>query len=282
MKTLAHLSDLHLGESPMHQRRAARLVDLVLELGVDHVVVTGDVTHHGLFTEYELFEGLFRPLRAQGPKRGRLTVVPGNHDRAGDDVAELLCDELRVSVDARDELFMVCIDSTAPHNRRTFRSHGALGDDMVAAVREALALAPRGCLSCVLVHHHVLPLPVEGLGEWFADTFGWPHAGELPLGRELLRRVAGRCDLLLHGHRHVPRHVELSGARPLQVFNAGSSTQLQGFRLFTHDGPHLVGWRWVHLDGGYGTTPTRLRNSKVETPSHSPPLATAFTSALKK
>lgn len=250
MKTLAHLSDLHLGESPWHDRRAAALVDLVLDLGIDHVVITGDITHHGFVTEYELFDGLFRPLKARGGTRGRLTVVPGNHDRAGDDVAELLCDELRVSVDARDELFMVCIDSTAPHNRRTFRSHGDLCDSMVAAVSDALALAPRGCLSCVLVHHHVLPLPVEGFGEWFADTCGWPHAGELPLGRELLRRVRGQCDLVLHGHRHVPRHFEVeTGSRPLQVFNAGSSTQLGGFRLFTHEGPLLVDWRWVHLEG---------------------------------
>jgi 3',5'-cyclic AMP phosphodiesterase CpdA len=241
MKTLAHLSDLHLGESALHERRAAALVASVLAEGVDHVVLTGDVTHGGLLAEYARFRVLFAPLF----ERGMLTVVPGNHDRAGDDVAELLSDELRVSVDAREGLFMVCIDSTAEHNKVAFRSHGDLCEQMLGAVDEALALAPPNTLSCVLLHHHVLPLPVEGFGEWFADTFGWPHAAELPLGRTLLERVQGRCDLVLHGHRHVPRHWEVQGPRPLQLVNAGSSTQLGAYRVFEHEGPRLLGWSWV-------------------------------------
>jgi metallophosphoesterase superfamily enzyme len=80
---------------------------------VVHVVVTGDVTEGARIEEYELFQALFLPLR----REGRLTVVPGNHDRCGDDVAELLSGGLRVSVDHRDGSFMVCVDSTAPRRR---------------------------------------------------------------------------------------------------------------------------------------------------------------------
>ncbi len=251
MPTLAHLSDLHLGESALQQQRAARLVDALLDSAIDHVVLTGDVTHSGNIDEYELYLALFRPLR----EAGRLTVIPGNHDRSGDDVAELLSDELRVSVDARDGLFMVCLDSTAPHHRgtwlggATYRSHGELCEQMLASIDEALSLAPAHSLSCVLVHHHVLPLPVEGIGEWLGEKFGYPFASELPLGRELLRRVQGRCDLVLHGHRHVPRHWALGGERRLEVFNAGSSTQLGAFRVFTHHGGAVQRWRWHHLEG---------------------------------
>jgi DNA repair exonuclease SbcCD nuclease subunit len=150
MSTLAHLSDLHLGESPLHQQRAARLVDALLDEAIDHVVITGDITHSGTIDEYELYLALFRPLR----EAGKLTVIPGNHDRSGDDVAELLSDELRVSVDAREGLFMVCVDSTAPHHRDTFlggatyRSHGELGEQMLAAVDEALTLAPPRSVRC--------------------------------------------------------------------------------------------------------------------------------------
>ncbi len=238
--TFAHLSDLHLGQSPAHQQAAARLVEAIVDAQIDHVVLSGDVTHSGRIDEYELYLAVFRPLlRAK-----RLTVIPGNHDRSGEDVAELLSDGLRVSVDARPGLFMVCVDSTAPHNRKTFRSHGALCRHTLDSVDRALDLAPVASVTAVVLHHHVLPLPVEGVGEWFAERFGWPHASELPLGRELLQRVQGRCDVVLHGHRHTPRQVRLAGERPLSVYNAGSSTELGAFRVFEHDGGRLREPRW--------------------------------------
>lgn len=239
---LAHLSDLHLGARPAHTRAARALVRSLLDEAVDHVVVTGDVTHGGRLEEHALWLETFGPLL----EAGMVTVVPGNHDRAGDDVAERLSDELAVSVDSREGLFMVCVDSTAPHNRSTLRSHGALCERMLAAVDDALALAPRGCTRAVLLHHHVLPLPAEGVGEWFSEQFGWPLAAELPLGRELLRRVRGRVDLVLHGHKHVPRESVLEGERPLRIANAGCSTVLGAYRVFRHAEGFVLPGTWVH------------------------------------
>ncbi|MBL9037071.1 MAG: metallophosphoesterase [Archangium sp.] len=228
MPPIAHLSDLHLGASTAHVHACVALVERLLELEQHHVIVSGDITHSGRIDEYETFMTLFAPLR----RARRLTVVPGNHDRAGDDVASLLSDGLRVSVDTRPGLYLVCIDSTAPHNRSAWRSHGHLCAKTVDAVDRALDLAPRGSLVTVVLHHHLVRLPIEGFGEWFADTVGWPHAQELGLGKQLLQRVVGRADLVLHGHRHVPRHFSIEGPRPLQVFNAGSSTELRAFRTF--------------------------------------------------
>ncbi len=239
MFRLAHLSDLHLGERPEHLHSARALVRSLREGDVDHVVVTGDVTHSGAIAEYEAWLQVFEPLL----REKRVTVVPGNHDVAGDGVAALLSDGLRVSVDARDGLFMICVDSTAPHNRSTFRSHGDLCEQMLDDVDDALKLAPRGWTRAVLLHHHVLPMPVEGVGEWFAERFGWPHAAELPLGRELLRRVRGRVDLVLHGHKHVPRETVVDG---LRVANAGCSTALGAYRVFEHDSGSVKEGRWVH------------------------------------
>lgn len=250
MRTLAHLSDLHLGERPENVEAARALVRSVLDEAIDHVVVTGDVTHAGTIAEYELWLEVFRPLL----EARRLTVVPGNHDRAGDGVAELLSDELRVSVDAREGLFMVCIDSTAQHNRVAFRSHGALCAQVLASIDQALGLAPAGSTVVLLLHHHVLPQPVEGLGEWFAERMGWPHAAELALGAELLRRAHGRADLVLHGHRHVPRETVVEGARPLRVANAGSSTALGAYRVFAHARDTVAAGRWVHSTGARHTS----------------------------
>ncbi len=99
---IAHLSDLHL--HPVGALRAADLrtrrlfgalnlclfragaysedvaraaVEAVREAGVDHVVVTGDLTNLALPSEFALAVQVLRPLG----RADRLTVIPGNHDR---------------------------------------------------------------------------------------------------------------------------------------------------------------------------------------------------------
>lgn len=241
-RLLAHLSDLHLGRSKADADAARRLVDALLEARVDHAVVTGDLTHRGLLEEHDLFLELFAPLA----RHGRLTVVPGNHDRQGDDAGQWLTRGQRVWTEAREGLWLVCVDSTAPHNRIGFRAHGQLCEETLAAVDLALADAPPGSLTAVLLHHHPVPLPTEGVGEWLAHQLGWPHASELTLGTALLDLLAGRADLVLHGHRHRPRRLVCEHSRPLQVVNAGSSTALGACRLFSHaDGRLEAAPHWL-------------------------------------
>ncbi|MFL5302170.1 MAG: metallophosphoesterase family protein, partial [Anaeromyxobacteraceae bacterium] len=91
-RTLAHVSDLHLGRDARTDAAAA-LVRALLHEGVDDVLVTGDVTHRGRDRELATFERLFAPLA------DRLVVVPGNHDRAGDDLAARLMPGARVAVE---------------------------------------------------------------------------------------------------------------------------------------------------------------------------------------
>jgi 3',5'-cyclic AMP phosphodiesterase CpdA len=241
---LAHLSDLHLDLSPESDATARALVQTLVAEDADHVVVTGDLTHKGSRVEYQRFRELFGPLLDSG----KLTFIPGNHDRPGDDAGSQWMDGLKVRVVERPGLYLVCVDSTGPHNRNYFASHGALAPETLDAVDAALAAAPRDTLTAVLIHHHVLPLPEESFVERLTQRLGWPHAAELPLGAELLGRVLGRCDLVLHGHRHIPaeRVLEEDGARPLRICNAGSSTDLGRFRVFHHSDGRLLGepeWR---------------------------------------
>src|SRR5512142_1489490 len=95
-RTLAHVSDLHLGRDAATDRAAAR---------VDDVLLTGDVTNRGRAAEHARFEALFAPVRE------RLVVVPGNHDRLGDDVARRMM-RARVEVERRPGLHLVRVDST--------------------------------------------------------------------------------------------------------------------------------------------------------------------------
>lgn len=244
--TLAHLSDLHFG-IPAHERTAGSLVRSLLAAKVDHVVVTGDVTNRGRRDELARFHELFAPFRATG----RLTVVPGNHDRLGDDVAPGLMRGARVDVVSRPGLHLVRVDSTAEHNRQFLRAHGELSREVLARVDEALDMAPAGTLCAVLLHHHVLPLPEESMFERLSATLGLPNTAELRLGSELLELVRGRCDLVLHGHRHVPteRRLDDTPLRPLALYNAGSSTTLARMRIFRHEaGRLLAAPHWLHAD----------------------------------
>jgi predicted phosphodiesterase len=242
-RTLAHVSDLHLGRDTATDRAAAQVCDALLAARVDEVLVTGDVTNRGRAAEHARFERIFAPLRE------RLVLVPGNHDRLGDDMARRMM-RGRVEVERRPGLHLVRVDSTAPHNRTLLEGHGALSAGDVAAIDAAVDAAPRGALVVLMLHHHLLPLPPEGIGERLAELLGWPHAAELPCGRELLRRLRGRCDVVAHGHRHTASELVVADrARPLRVMNAGCTPELGRARLLTHAGGRIVGEAWLDLTG---------------------------------
>lgn len=256
--TLAHVSDLHLGRNAQTDEAARALAVALLSHGVDHVVVTGDVTHRGRRSELARFRAAFAPLLEDR----RVTIVPGNHDRLGDDVADELCDtghvaltvSARVRVRTAPGLRLVCFDSTGPHNRSWLRSHGRLTERDVAAVAQACDAARAGELVALLLHHHVLPLPPDRPAERVPRLLGLNFTCELAMGQALLDAIGGRCDLVLHGHRHTPARRTLlkQGARPLRVYNAGSSTELGDVRLFTHAEGRLLGPPvWLSADEAF-------------------------------
>jgi len=87
---LGHLSDLHLADRRRYPRNGftardcdrhsaalgQRLLRALAGAGVDHLVVTGDLTLSSEASEFEKAAALLRPWS----ERGRLTAVPGNHD----------------------------------------------------------------------------------------------------------------------------------------------------------------------------------------------------------
>jgi len=248
-RRIAHLSDLHVGAAS--EEALSGLVRALLRSGAEHVAITGDLTHRGRAAELERFRRIFAPVLQEH----RVVIVPGNHDRLGDDLeAELMPGE-RVQVSAARGLWMVRCNSTGPHNRRWWDSHGLLRAADLDAVAQALDSAPAGATRVLLLHHHLLPLPEEDLFERLVSRLGWPNAAELPVGLELLRRVRHRCDLVLHGHRHAPAELRpFACESPLRVFNGGSSTELQAFRIFDVDG-RRVDTCWIDARAGASYDP---------------------------
>jgi Icc protein len=244
IRTLVHVSDLHLGKSPETEQRAIGIRDAVWAADADHVVVTGDLTHRGRASELALFWRIFAPLVV----RDRLTIVPGNHDRLGDDLADSIQAGPRVAISELPGLHLVRFDSTGPHNRSWLAGHGAMTDEDVVAISRAVGSAAPGALVAVLLHHHVLPLPADHAAERLVSWLGWPYADELERGAALLGSLRGRCDLVLHGHRHAPQCATFfeDDPRPLSIFNAGSSTELGRVRVFPHrDGQILGAPAWL-------------------------------------
>ena len=87
---LGHISDLHIADRSRYPRNgftakdcdrhsarlAKGLLDALREVGVDHLLVTGDLTLSAEPREFERAADLLRPWA----EAGNLTVVPGNHD----------------------------------------------------------------------------------------------------------------------------------------------------------------------------------------------------------
>jgi 3',5'-cyclic AMP phosphodiesterase CpdA len=242
-RTLAHISDLHIGRDAQSDAAAVDLVQDLLEEEIDAVLLTGDITHRGRRAELAAFERIFSPLAAG------LVLVPGNHDRMGEDAARTLMPGDRVQVELRPGLFLVRLDSTAGHNRRLLHSHGEVTRGDIAAVERALASAPPGALVVLMLHHHLQPLPEDDLGERIVSLLGWPNAAELDLGRDLLDRLRGRCDLVLHGHRHVSSEfvIESSSGRSLHVLSAGRTPALGRVRVISHAEGRIVAQGWLEL-----------------------------------
>ena len=247
-RTLAHVSDFHLGRDRRTDAAVEALAASLAAALPDCVLVTGDLTHRGRRAELERFRELFAPLS------DRLVIVPGNHDRAGDDVGSTLMPGGRVAVEARPGLHVVRLDSTSPRNRSLLRAHGEVTARDAAEVLAAMEVAAPDALAVLMLHHHVLPLPGDHLVEHIASRLGWPHVAELAAGPALVGRLHGRCDLVLHGHRHVAAERVVEGPRPLRVVNAGSSPEL-GVRLFAHAGGQVLAERWL-LGPGLRTTRT--------------------------
>jgi 3',5'-cyclic AMP phosphodiesterase CpdA len=212
---------------------------MLRERAVDHVVISGDVTHRGRRRELDRFHQIFAPLIA----RERVTVVPGNHDRLGDDVSADLMGATRIAVSHQPGLTLVRFDSTGLHNQSFIAGHGEMSERDLADISAALDQAPACVVVVLVMHHHPLPLPHDNTCERILARLGWSSGRELPLGRALTDRLRGRCDLVLHGHRHLPSTTALfaSDPRPLVLCNAGSSTDHGHARVFMHQSGRLVG-----------------------------------------
>jgi 3',5'-cyclic AMP phosphodiesterase CpdA len=235
---------------PQHPPAVARALVSALasdESGLDHVVLTGDLTNLSFETEFVDARTVLAPILS---RRDYTSAIPGNHDRytygsARKRLFEGVFGDLAASdgeqapkypwVRFRKGVAIIGLDSAIP--TLPFFACGRLGKEQLAAFEKVLASerVRDARFRVVLVHH--APLRKDGR----RDT--WLHG--LRDDQQLLVACGrGRVGLLLHGHIHAPyRHeVEREGWK-LTIVNSGSSTRL-------HRSPALVGGYNVYVIEG--------------------------------
>jgi len=220
----------------------------------DHTVVTGDLTHIGLPSE---FVEVRRWLEGVGPAQ-QVTVVPGNHDRTvredwqrtfaqwlpymASDQRPAGCINgpdhcLFPSLRVRDGVAFIGLSSARPS--APLLAVGSLGETQLLALETLLAqTGRRGLFRVVLLHHP----PGRDVVSWRKRL---TDAGQL-------RRIVAEqgAELILHGHAHSSYRSSFAtpaGAAP--VIGVASASMING-RSGDHARYHLHrlqreagGWR---------------------------------------
>ena len=203
---IAHISDLHCGETYFEPNLLERAISEVNDIRPDIVVCSGDLTTFGFRHEYQLAREYVNKIECES-----LVVVPGNHDSRN--VGYVHFEDLfgeRNSVLRKGGVTIVAVDSTEPD-----LDNGQVGRGRYRWIEEQFADESR--LRIFVLHHHLLPVP--GTGRERNVVY---DAGDVI---ECLQRAGVR--LVLSGHKHVPYVWRLED---LFVVNAGtvSSLRLRG------------------------------------------------------
>jgi 3',5'-cyclic-AMP phosphodiesterase len=200
--------------------RCLRAARVVAEHDVDAVVITGDCTDDG--EGWELVAGAFRKWH----ERGRLLVIPGNHDlyrfpiassarpRPTEESKRARWAEFAAGAGLVLEpcgawkrdfpeagVVIVGLDSCARRQRAFFRQNGAIGPAQLewlrglAATRDWQDARHR----VVLFHHHVVPL-AHGVGKRAPTEIGM-RLDDARTFADTLTDVG--ATLVMHGHRHI-------------------------------------------------------------------------------
>ena len=254
----AHISDLHISlDYQRHTIRKTRwLLEHILRLGVDHIIISGDITADAKQKEFDVARKIFKSYGLLDFRK--LSIVIGNHDvfggvHAAEDIfafprrckttdyearihrfAEAFHETFEKTVGQGasfpygkqlGDFLLVGMNSVAKYSRlgNPVGSNGEVGDRQF---RHAQALLTadifRAKRKIVLIHHHFSKLAKVGQGTLHNV---WRNIERQTMKLRGKRRLCnlfarGNVELVLHGHLHENREYFRSGMR---FVNSGGS-----------------------------------------------------------
>ena len=209
MTLIAHISDLHISKSHFDEKVFLKFVEEINNKEPDLIILTGDLTNDGYYTNFKLAEKYLEMFKAP------LFTIPGNHDarNVGHETFEKLIGERTWKLTKEDELVIIGLDSTLPDV-----NYGHIGREQQLWLEAQLEQAQEeNLLTIVALHHHVLPIPKTGRERNILSDAG-----------DILQTILDHhVAMVLCGHKHVPNLWNMEGTLFL---NAGSlaSYKLRG------------------------------------------------------
>ncbi|MGB9937040.1 MAG: metallophosphoesterase family protein [Methanobacterium sp.] len=192
MVFIAHLSDLHVGALNFKQDYLISSINKINELETDLVIVTGDITENGYYTEFEIAAQYLDLIESP------LLVVPGNHDarHIGNECFEELIKKRCGTLDVMTgEICAIGLDSSEPD-----LDYGKVGRSQQLKMETELKKAgEKNLYKIIALHHHLIPVPKTG-----RERNVLTDAGDI-----LSSVIEGNADLVLSGHKHVPHAWQL-------------------------------------------------------------------------
>jgi len=203
------------------------------EVGVDHLVVTGDLTLSGEVREFERAADMLKWWAAAG----KLTVVPGNHDVWTSESVDTGRFLRAIGPDGKGmrrpvptyphvvplgEVVLVALDS-ARFGEHPHQTAGRIGADQLRSARELCRQHQKAGKATVLAFHHHVVLPTERVP---SDAL----VSRMPLADadQVIRLLAEQpVAAVLHGHRHCAFRVDVPGAaHPTPILCSGSVSRV--------------------------------------------------------
>jgi len=261
--TIAHISDLHL--SPEFKRSNIRntrsLLDHIARLGVDHLVVTGDIAANGSPSDFSIARKMFEGYGLLDPRK--LSVVIGNHDiYGGVNTAEDILSfparcratdytgkvgefgrwfreaftgciggpdgELFPFVKDLGGVVLVGINSIAPYSAvaNPLGSNGIVSERQLNHLRRVLdSRLFKHKQRAVLIHHHFHKAAGKSSSGLLGNVWGTLESQTMKLrGKKALLEFFREMniDIVLHGHDHTTMEYT---RKDLLFLNAGGSVQ---------------------------------------------------------
>lgn len=233
--TIAHLSDTHFGGKTSAPGRTHRILDYLATMNpsVDVVLVTGDITDHGLAEEYAEAAAVLDAWAGPAP----MLILPGNHDvRAAYADWRSLAEDQRFSggrplhqVHRVAGSVFVMLDSMVPAPPGERIDHGELDAESLRWLDEVLAQRLSGEPAYICLHH-----PPVAIHQATMDTIRLRPDDAEALSHVLARHEGVRA--ILCGHAHTACATTFHGL-PVLVGGGAAST----VTLDAEDLPFITG-----------------------------------------